>query len=97
MLLTNDQAKVQLNLCLQEGRVRYTVHFKEELANDGLSMQDVIAVCRSGAIAVPPEPDIRGGDWKYRIEGYSSDGDKIAVVFAFELERNTVFITVFRR
>jgi hypothetical protein len=59
-------------------------------------MEDVIRVCKSGAIAMPPEQDIRTGQWKYRIEGITPDLSRIAVVFAFRTEL-AVYITVFRR
>ena len=95
--LTKAQAKAQLNLCLDAGFVIYTRHFKEELASDGLTTEDVLAVCRSGAVLMPPEKDIRTGDWKYRIEGYTADHEKVALIFALRPEREAVFITAFKR
>ena len=94
--LSAGKAKQALNRCLDEGEVVYSRHFRQELVNDELTMQDVLAVCRSGAITMPPESDIKTGEWKYRIEGRSVDGIGCAVVFSFRSERS-VFITVFRR
>lgn len=95
--LTGNQAKAQLNLCLDDGFVIYTRHFKQELASDGLTMEDVLAVCHSGVILMAPEKDIKTGDWKYRIEGYTADQEDVALIFTLKPERKAVFITAFKR
>jgi uncharacterized protein DUF4258 len=95
-LFGNAQAKAKLNQCLDEGTVIYSRHFREELANDDLTTEDVLRVCKSGAVAVPPEKDIKTGDWKYTIEGITVDRRNIAVVFTFRLV-SAVFVTVFER
>ena len=59
-------------------------------------MQDVLVVCRSGAIVMAPEKDIRTGQWKYRIEGINLERRRVAVVFTFRAE-SAVLITVFER
>lgn len=94
---SRDQAKADLNSCLNAGRVVYTRHFREELANDGLTMQDVLTVCRAGAVIDEAEPDIRTGAWKYRIEGLTVERESVAVVFSFRPEDHAVCITVFKR
>ena len=94
--LSGDRAKARLNRCLEDGAVLYSRHFRDELVNDDLSMEDVLVVCRSGAIMMAPEKDIRTGRWKYRIEGFNADRRTVAVVFTFRTER-AVFITVFER
>ncbi|MDP3001104.1 MAG: DUF4258 domain-containing protein [Bryobacterales bacterium] len=86
-----------MNLRLDDGLVIYTRHFKQELASDGLTMEDVLAVCRSGVILMAPEKDIKTGDWKYRIEGCTADHENVALVFALKPEREAVFITAFKR
>ena len=45
----------------------FTLHFKKELSNDGLTTADLLTVCKAGAIADSPEHDIKTSDWKYRI------------------------------
>jgi Domain of unknown function (DUF4258) len=94
--LGKDRAKAQINWCLYEGAVSYTTHFREELANDNLTTEDVLTICRSGAVIMEPEKDIRTGQWKYRIEGNTADSRRVAVIFTFRRERG-VFITVFER
>ena len=78
-----------------DGNVMYTRHFREELAKDKLTMQDVLIICKSGAVVRAPEPDAKTGQWKYRIEGRSSGG-QAAIVFTFR-DDLSVMITVFRR
>ena len=94
--LAKDRAKAKLNRCLDELAVVYSRHFRKELADDDLATQDILAVCRSGAIVMAPENDIKTGKWMYRIEGITADDRRVAVVFAFRPEL-AVFITVFER
>lgn len=94
--LGSGQAKATLNRCLEDGAVVYSRHFRDELANDDLTMEDILAVCRSGAIVMAPEEDIKTGSWKYRIEGITADRRQAAVVFTFR-RGLAVFITVFER
>jgi hypothetical protein len=94
--LTRDEAKEALNRCLRDGDVSYTRHFRDELLNDDLDMGDILRACQSGAIHMAPEKDIKTGHWKYRIEGRTADGRRIAIVFAFKSEL-AVFITAFEK
>lgn len=94
--LSRDQAEAKLNRCLEEGAAIYSRHFRDELLNDDLSMQDVLTVCKSDVIFMAPEKDIKTARWKYRIEGVNADRPKIAVVFTFRTDQ-AVFITVFER
>jgi hypothetical protein len=64
--LTKDEAKAQLNLCLDDDVVIYTRHFKEELASDGLTMEDVLAVCNSGVVPIAPEEAIQRTTKRWR-------------------------------
>jgi hypothetical protein len=95
--LTRDQAKSLLCECLRAGTVVFSRHFREELANDGLTVADILPVCRGGVVKDAPEPDIKRGTWKYRIEGRTPDRDLAAVVFSFDVERRAVFITAFKK
>ena len=93
-LVSNNDAKVALVKSVEFGTVVLTKHFREELKNDDFTMEDVLLVCRSGSIRTAPEPDIRTGDWKHRIEGFTLDGRSLAVVFCVRTN-DVVFITVF--
>jgi|ERR1700683_3212741 hypothetical protein len=77
------------------GRVIPGKHFREELSAEGLSMADAWHVLRVGLIFDPPEPDIKTGEWKYRIEGNVPDGKEIGIVFSFKQVSLAYLITVF--
>jgi len=70
-------------------------HFREELANEGLDILDAHYVLRTGNIFQEPEPDIRSGDWKYRMEGTDVEGRPLVVVFCFKDESTGFLITAF--
>ena len=40
---------------------------------------------------------MKTGDWKYRIEGYTADHERVAVIFTLKPQDLVFFITVFRR
>jgi uncharacterized DUF497 family protein len=87
----------QLRRCWDFGWVRNGPHFRRELANDGLDLQDVEAVLRSGAIYKPAEIDPRRGEWKYTLEGRCEGGRWIAVVFVLKARDEAFLVTVWRR
>lgn len=91
-----DIAMDLLRDCLGSGgRVIPGKHFREELTKERLSMADAWYVLRVGCIFDPPEPDIRTGEWKYRIEGNIPDGKTIGIVFSFKKVDMAYLITVF--
>ena len=93
--LSRAEATDLVRNCLSAGRVISGKHFREELANEGLDIFDAYNVLRMGIILHEPEPDIRSGDWKYRIEGTDLEGKPLAVVFCFKDEATGFLITVF--
>lgn len=70
-------------------------HFRDELSNEGLSMQEALCVLRSGAIYAPPEPGSRRDEWKWRIEGREPGGKWLIIVFTFRSEGQAFLITTF--
>ncbi len=93
--LSVSQAACLLRRCLEEGEVIPGAHFRQELANEGLTMADAWQVLRSGRIYDPPEQDIKTGEWKYRAEGPESVGKWIAIVFSFKSVNRAFLITIF--
>jgi uncharacterized DUF497 family protein len=92
---TLQEAVDLLRHCLEDGEVRYGRHFRDELANEGLSIEDAWNVLRHGRIFDSPEQDIKTGEWKYRVEGQEPGGRTIAVVFCFKAIERVFLITVF--
>lgn len=72
-----------------------SAHFRKELANDCLDMSDATYVLKHGHILREPEPDIKTGEWKYRIEGTTTESKRLAVVFCFKALDTCFCITVF--
>lgn len=93
--LSRQKAVDLLRRCLEEGEVIPGAHFRQELANEGLTIADAWQVLRSGRIYDPTEQDIRTGEWKYRIEGHEPEGKWIAIVFSFKTVSRTFLITIF--
>jgi Domain of unknown function (DUF4258) len=93
--LSRAEAADLIRHCLSAGRVIPGKHFREELANEGLNILDAHNVLKTGSIFQEPEPDIRSGDWKYRMEGNDLEGEPLAVVFCFRDAATGFLITVF--
>ncbi|MBZ5562286.1 MAG: DUF4258 domain-containing protein [Acidobacteriia bacterium] len=81
--------------CLARGRVILGSHFRRELAAEDLDLVDAWQVLRSGNIYAEPEPDIKTGEWKYRVEGYEPGGKWLAIVFSFKSADVAFLITTF--
>ena len=80
--------------CLEDGEVVPGAHFRKELAKERATFVDAWAVLRNGQIYDPPEQDIKSGEWKYRVEGRTTDGERLVIVFCFESMEQTFLITV---
>ena len=88
-------ARKALKECLEVGVVIPSRHFRDELSNERLSIEDAYAVLRTGNIYDPPEPDPQTDEWKYRIEGHSPVGQWIVIVFCFKKVDRAILITIF--
>ena len=93
--VSQQKAVDLLRYCLQDGDVIPGRHFREELAAEGLCIEDAFAVLRSGVIYDPPEMDIKTGEEKWRIEGREPGGTYIGIVFSFKTIERAFLITVF--
>jgi hypothetical protein len=93
--LSRSDAQKLLRRCMQSGEVVISKHFREELANEALEIADAFTVLRKGCILNEPEPDIKSGEWKYRIEGNEPGGKWLAIVFCFKPQDTAFLITVF--
>lgn len=73
---------------LENGRVRFSSHAREELAKDGKSEIDAVNVLRGGVVQ-PGEWE--NGSWRYRVMT-----PRMAVVVAFRAEDLMVVVTAWR-
>jgi uncharacterized DUF497 family protein len=94
--LKTGEAQDLLHHCLsEEGSIRWGSHFTKALGEEGLSFPDAWHVLRTGRIYEAPEPDIKTGEWKYKVEGHAPDGKWLVIVFCFKTIDHAFLITVF--
>jgi hypothetical protein len=92
----SNEAAALLRRCLsKDGTVRWGPHFAKALVDEGLTFTDAWQVLRHGRIYAAPEPDIKTGDWKYKVEGHTPDGIWLAIVFCFKEIDRTFLVTAF--
>jgi hypothetical protein len=93
--LSVHDAEERMRHCLERGAVIPGKHFREELANEGMDLQDAWTVLRYGHIYDAPEKDIKTGEWKYQMEGPQPEGKWRVIVFSFKTADEAFLITVF--
>lgn len=71
--------------------MQYHPHFARRLLERRIDPMDAQHVLRQGMIFREPELDIRFQEWRYRVEGKSPDGERLAVIVAF-LEIDEVLV-----
>jgi uncharacterized DUF497 family protein len=90
------EALALLRHCLSKGgSVTWGLHFKKALEDEKVAFADAWQVLRAGRIYEAPEPDIKTGEWKYRVEGHTPDGAWLVIVFCFKELNKAFLITVF--
>jgi hypothetical protein len=92
---SRSDAKQLVRHCLEQGAVIFSLHFREELAQEGLEIIDAQRILKHGHIYKEPEQDIKTGEWKYRIEGPTIDSRELRIVFCFKAIDMCLLITVF--
>ena len=83
------QARRLLSINLAGGAQRETVHFREELAKDGLTMLEAMQILKEGRIYEPAE--LVNATWRYRVQHPSG-----CVVIAFG-PRFLTLVTIWRK
>jgi len=83
---------IQEKILLQEYVI--TIHADEEMDNDNLMLTDVEQAILTGEI-IERQKDRTTAERKYRIQGYSTDGDLIEVVVKLGLSGKIIIITVY--
>jgi hypothetical protein len=93
---TVQEAQDLLRFCLQGGgEIVPGRHFRDELTEEGLTFEDAWVVLRTGQVFDPPEPDIRTGELKFRVEGHEPGGKWLVVCFSFKTISRAFLITIF--
>ncbi|NET61132.1 MAG: DUF4258 domain-containing protein [Symploca sp. SIO2E6] len=71
-----------------------TLHADEEMDDDNLMLTDVEQAILTGEI-IERQQDRTTAERKYRIQGYSTDGDLIEVIVKLGLSGKVIIITVY--
>ncbi len=87
--LSADEAKRLIVKAIDSDRVDFRqTHAREEMADDALSIRDVLRVLRGGVV----EPgEFRRSTWRYRVRTSWA-----SVVVTFRTEDNVVVVTAWR-
>ncbi len=80
--------------CVRTGRYVMTVHGRQEMAADRLTLEEVREIIAVGRI-VERQRDHRTSEWKYLIEGRTFDGRLATVVAKLGPTGKVVVITVY--
>jgi hypothetical protein len=92
--LSKGDAVRIIRSCVENGFIQFLPHFRARCLERGVDAQDVLSVLKRGGIFDEPELDIRRNQWRYKVEGPTSEGERLAVIVAFTDENTTVVITV---
>lgn len=83
-----NEARKYLNEALRLGRVSILGHAAKRMIERGIGNEDIKYVLKVGRIS---NPELENGSWRYRV---TCEG--VVVVVAFEMDSNTVVVTVWR-
>jgi len=92
--LSKEDAVRELRRCVEEGFIQYLPHFLARCMERGVDPQEVVNVLKRGMIYSEPELDMRRNQWRYKVEGRTSEGEELVVIVTFADENTTVVITV---
>lgn len=84
-----------LQAAVEAGATIFTPHAQEEMNEDDLFIFDLEQCVLNGTI-VERQWDDTYGEWKYLVEGESTDGDGVIVVVKLDQKGQLVFITTYR-
>jgi hypothetical protein len=92
--LSKADAVRALRRCVEEGFIQFLPHSLARCLERGIDTQDVLNVLKRGMIFGEPELDVRRNQWRYKVEGHSSETEELVVIVAFTDENTTVVVTV---
>ena len=81
-------ARKLIQRILEHGEVFFTPHALDEMAEDGLIIEDIERTLRSGQV-LPGEWE--HGEWRYRVRRY-----EVVAVVAFESEVLVIVVTAWK-
>ncbi|MDZ7697070.1 MAG: DUF4258 domain-containing protein [Deltaproteobacteria bacterium] len=92
--LSPEKAGRKIKEIARLGFITPTRHLTDRMAERGYDFQDLEQILSSGKVKKPPEYDEEYGQWKYRVEGETVDGEKATVVVAIVGHNEILGITI---
>ncbi len=80
----DDARRLIRHLVATDAPIILSKHAKAELANDQITVLDVLAVLKAGAVVASPIPNAAKDNWECEVRGSIPDGERICVVVAIE-------------
>jgi len=92
--MTRFQALTIIKWAVRQGKVVICSHAKDRMLKRNVTITDILYVLKNGKILDAPEPDIRTGNSRWRVEGSTIDGEYLKIIVEIE-EDGAVVVTVF--
>ena len=92
--MTRSQAMTIIKDAVTNGKVLVCTHAKERMVERDVEMTDILCVLKNGKILKPPEPNIKTGNLRWRVEGSTIDNKFLKIVVEIE-DNGIVVVTVF--
>lgn len=93
--LSPERAQELARELWEEGWPRFVGHAREQMESRSISDRDTDNAMMGGTITREPEWDEHHKEWRYRVDGFDIDGEKLGVAIAFEQSPRLVIVTVF--
>ena len=92
---TSSEATKLVREIARFGDVQTTGHCRKRMVERQFSFQDLISVLLNGEVRDQPEYDEAHGQYKFRVEGNSIDGDSAVAVTVIVSDRAVLAVTIF--
>ena len=91
-----NEAEKQIRNIAKFGSIIPSYHcFRDSMANRDYDVQDLEKVLLNGKINAPPEYDSKYNNWKFKVEGLTTEDDIAVVVTVIVSHRELFCITIF--
>jgi hypothetical protein len=88
------EAGLKINEISRLGYITPTPHLSKRMGERHYDFQDLEQILSFGKVKKPPEYDEKHGQWKYKVEGNTIDGEKATAVVAILSHNEILGITI---
>ena len=92
--LSAKEAECRIKELLELGYFRKVPHVYEQMEKRNYCDLDIIKVLSKGKVKEPPIYDEKFNNWKCRVEGSATEGEKTIVLVAIQNHEELVCITI---